>query len=104
MPYKDIVKTLCSDDILLLNRKFFCRKLPIQLDFPSPKNFAEYVTQSRILRGLKIKEIIESLGIERVWAFAQTVENPQSIFEGLSTLTNPDYYHEIYTALITNKI
>lgn len=104
MPFKDIVKTLCSDDILLLNRKFFCRKLPIQLDFPSPKNFAEYVTQSRILRGLKIKEIIESLGIERVWAFAQTVENPQSIFEGLSTLTNPDYYHEIYAALITNKI
>lgn len=104
MPFKNITIALCSDDILMLNRKYFRNESPIQPDTYSPEKFAECETQSRNLRGLKIQEIIESQGIESVWTLARNVENPQSVFEGLSTLTNPNYTQEIYTALITNKI
>lgn len=104
IPFKDIAKTLCSEDVLMLNRKFFRHESPIQPDSYSHEKFAECQIQSRELRGLKIQEIIESLGIETVWAFAKTVENTRSVFEGLSTLTNPNCPNEIYVALITNKI
>lgn len=104
IPFKNITIALCSDDILMLIRKYFQNESPIQPDTYSPEKFAECETESRNLRGLKIQEIIESQGIESVWTLARNVENPQSVFEGLSTLTNPNYTQEIYTALITNKI
>lgn len=90
--------------MLMLNRKFFRNESPIQSDTYSHEKYLECEMQSRNLRGLKIQEIIELLGIDTVWTFAKTVENTKSVFEGLSTLTNPDYIHQIYTALIENKI
>lgn len=104
IPFKNLIKNLCSDDILMLNRKFFRHESPIQPDKYSHEKFVECEIQSRNLRGLKIQEIVESLGIDTVWTFAKTVENTKSVFEGFSTLTNPNYPQEIYIALITNKI
>lgn len=104
IPFKKITINLCSDDMLMLNRKFFRHESPIQPDVYSHEKFAECETQSRNLRGLKIQEIIKSLGIDAVWTFAKTVENTNSVFEGLSTVNNTNYPQEIYIALITNKI
>lgn len=104
IPFKNITKTLCSDDVLMLNRKFFRHQSPIQPDTYSHEKFVECETQSRNLRGLKIQEIIDSLGIESVWTFARNVENPQSVFESLASLANANYTNDIYNALITNKI
>lgn len=104
IPFKDLAKTLCSDDILMLNRRFFRHDSLLQTDSCLPEELAECETKSQILRGLKLLEIIKALGIDAIWDFAKTVENPQSIFEGLATLTNPDYSQELYTALVANKI
>ena len=104
IPFKTIVKILCSDDILMLNRKFFRNDPPIQTKSYSTEKFAECERLSWELRGRKIQEIIDLWGIENVWLFSKTVENPQSIFEGLSTLTNLNYSNEIYAALVADKI
>ncbi len=104
LPFKAIYETLCSNDLLLLNRKFFLHELPIYTESYDAKKYAECKLESNNIRGLKLQEIIDSLGIESVWTLAKTVENPQSVYEGLSILNNPDYHQEVYTALVAHKI
>jgi len=103
-PFKALYNTLCADDKLLQYRKFFRSELPIQTDYYNHRDFLECERKSAELRGLKIQDIENTFGINSIWEYAKTVENPKAIFEGLATLDNPEYAKAVYSAYVSDKI
>ena len=104
LQFKTIYNQICDDDILLKNRQYFTHILPIHSEPYSHSKFIEYENNYNQLRGVKIKEIIDKYGINFVWSFSRTVENPKSIFEGLATLHDLNITDCVYEALVNNKI
>ncbi len=101
---KSLYRILCSEDILLLSRRYFSNDLPLITKRGKHGDYIERERQSNVLRGEKIEEIVNLLGFDSLWRFATTVGKPTAIFEGLVTLNKSVYSKAVYRAFISDKI